>query len=150
MKAVVDTLNIVTEKLKERFPDCEVFRTYLPNVAISKLKPGKPKIMVVLYDNDLEKLARGISRHRITIDIAVLQKVEGHTNVETVDPLIDIVDATFNFLFANRFSDGNFVYRIETANHGEAREICFEEWLNDSLFFGAMQIEVVVDKEGNP
>ena len=57
-KVITETLTAITEFLMQQFPYCEVRRSYLPNVAIDQAPHNRARIIVSLYDRDINKPTR--------------------------------------------------------------------------------------------
>jgi len=143
-KVITETLTAITEFLTQQFPESDVERDYKPNVTIDKVKPNdKPRILVSLYDRDIDKPTRSNEYDNIiVIDISIVKKINQDTNKE-IDPLVDLVGSVFETIYQNPVitHDGR-QYRVETIEHGEIRQVYYEEFLQNNLFFGAMMLKV--------
>ncbi|MCL2623620.1 MAG: hypothetical protein FWD31_08150 [Planctomycetaceae bacterium] len=150
-KVITETLIAITDFLSRQFPDCEVRRTYMPNITIDKLPTGgNPRIIVSLYDRDINKPNRSEEYENIvTVDIMIVKKVKGNTEQE-IDPLVDIVGEVFEmFCQTQTIAYNERTYRFAAIEHGDYREVCFEDYLNHGLFFGAMQLTVKTNRMRN-
>ncbi len=146
--AITETLVAVTEFLKERFPDCEVQRYYRPNYAIEKVDPhGKPRIVISLYDRDIAKPTRAEEYENfITIDVSIAKKTHKDSNQE-IDPLVDLVGQVFEAFYQNEnIKHDGYVYHVEAIDHGDYRQVCFEEFLGQGLFLGEMQLKIKTNR----
>lgn len=147
--SVTNTLKVVTSYLQGTMTDCVVERTYRPTYLFDHAKPDDPvKIIVSPFDRMAYRQDRSNAlKSTLVVDISVLKKLRTIDN-ESVDPLVDIVSNAFDLLskcVGKVLESEGVSYRIEEVEHGDNREICFEEFLYGSLFLGAMQARVSVD-----
>lgn len=147
-KVVTETLAAVTEFLTQKFPNCDVRRTYLPNVTIANLPvQAKPRISVSLYDRSIHQPTRSEEYENIVyVDVAVVKKIKRDDDPE-IDSLVDIVGEIFEVFFQTKaICCEPYTYHFEEVEFDDARQVCFEDFLSQGLFCGAMQLTVKTNR----
>lgn len=147
---ITDILDDIVSMLATSFPECDVVRTYTPEMDDEELATlTKPRMVVVLDDSEIQTVTQSSDptyRYRLYVSIGVEKKLQsGGVNVSLtteVDMLVSIVERAYRqFLENTKITAKGRKLVFAQPDHVANRPLVDYELIAEmSRFFGGFQL----------